>query len=165
MTGDPGRVPEGESGTYVLLLHLPRTQPIDVGRLGRIGFEQGDYCYVGSAFGSGGLRARLRHHARIAPRPHWHIDYLRRYMALTGALISRAPVRREHAWAAACAALAGIRVPAAGLGASDCACATHLFHLGPGLDSGRIAQAIQSLDGNIQHLGGAALKKMCAGSQ
>ena len=44
----------------------------------------GKWYYVGSALEPGGLRVRIAHHARIAARPHWHIDYLRRHTPLTG---------------------------------------------------------------------------------
>jgi Uri superfamily endonuclease len=53
-----------------------------MGSLGRLQLRPGYYVYVGSAFGPGGLRARIEHHARPAVRPHWHIDYLRRYTRL-----------------------------------------------------------------------------------
>ncbi len=36
----------------------------------------GYYFYVGSAFGSGGLRARLSRHLRNKKKIHWHIDQL-----------------------------------------------------------------------------------------
>ncbi len=86
MPADTAGVADTLPGTYSLLLYLPRTRLIRVGKLGEFGFANGHYCYVGSAFGPGGLRARLRHHARPAARPHWHIDYLRRYMTLRGVL-------------------------------------------------------------------------------
>ena len=47
-----------------------------VGRLGTFDFRSGFYAYVGSAFGAGGLRARVEHHLEALAVPHWHIDYL-----------------------------------------------------------------------------------------
>jgi hypothetical protein len=32
---------------------------------------------LGSALGPGGLHARIAHHQKLSPRPHWHIDCLR----------------------------------------------------------------------------------------
>ncbi|MBE0698753.1 MAG: DUF123 domain-containing protein, partial [Anaerolineaceae bacterium] len=72
-----GAVP-GLCGSYALHLVLTGERSIRVGRLGEIVFPAGDYIYLGSAWGPGGLRARLAHHVRIASSPHWHIDWLRR---------------------------------------------------------------------------------------
>jgi len=33
--------------------------------------------FVGSAFGPGGLRSRIKHHTQPVRSAHWHIDYLR----------------------------------------------------------------------------------------
>ena len=49
---------------------------IDIGSLGRFDILPGFYAYVGSAFGAGGLRARIGHHLESTAWPHWHIDYL-----------------------------------------------------------------------------------------
>jgi Uri superfamily endonuclease len=49
-------------GTYALLLNLPRAIHLRVGKFGAYRFPQGDYVYVGSAFGPGGLRARITRH-------------------------------------------------------------------------------------------------------
>ena len=50
------------SGTYALLLRLDAAVQLAVGRLGDFTFPEGDYVYVGSARGPGGLRARVRRH-------------------------------------------------------------------------------------------------------
>ncbi len=47
-------------GTYVLVMRLGRLRRVRVGRLGVQEFPAGLYLYVGSAFGPGGLRARIR---------------------------------------------------------------------------------------------------------
>jgi Uri superfamily endonuclease len=49
---------------------------LSVGRLGEFDLVPGFYAYVGSAFGLGGLRARIGHHPESTAEPHWHIDYL-----------------------------------------------------------------------------------------
>jgi len=112
-------------GTYVLVLSCRSERRIRVGRLGPFRLRPGYYLYVGSAFGPGGLRARIGHHRRRALRPHWHIDYLRRYARLE-AVWCAPGVRAEHEWAAAIAALPGAR-GAPGFGSSDCSCPAHLF--------------------------------------
>jgi len=65
-----------EKGAYVLLLHVPQLKRMEIGRLGAFDIRPGFYAYVGSAFGAGGLRARLAHHLEAVAAPHWHIDYL-----------------------------------------------------------------------------------------
>ena len=38
--------------------------------------RKGYYVYVGSAMGSGGVAARLKHHSKISKKLHWHLEYL-----------------------------------------------------------------------------------------
>jgi Uri superfamily endonuclease len=112
-------------GTYALILSSDTVGSVRIGRLGILQLHPGYYVYVGSAFGSGGLRARIGHHQRKTERPHWHIDYLRR---------STRPelvwycccVRCEHEWASRIGATPGAMV-LPGFGSSDCGCETHLF--------------------------------------
>lgn len=115
-----------DKGTYALLLRLPQDDWLTIGRLGRFLLPRGFYAYVGSAFGPGGLRSRLRHHLRPVRRPHWHLDYLRQVAQPVE--IWGAPVRREHDWAAEFGEWPETGVPAPRFGASDCQCVSHLFH-------------------------------------
>ena len=113
-------------GTYVLLLRSEATRSITVGRLGELHLCAGFYLYIGSAFGPGGLRARVQHHSRRTVRPHWHVDYLRRHTRLE-AVWYCCGARCEHQTAAVVAGLPGAVVPMPGFGSSDCGCETHLF--------------------------------------
>jgi Uri superfamily endonuclease len=114
-------------GTYALELSLATGQRLQVGALGSRYFPGGRYVYVGSAWGPGGLRARLRRHLREEKRCHWHVDYLRAVSRPVGVWL--APSRRlECAWAQALRTTPGVRVTASGFGASDCGCSTHLFY-------------------------------------
>jgi len=148
-------------GTYLLLLRLHRARAISVGKLGIYRFAQGYYGYVGSAFGPGGLPARLRHHAGNPQRLHWHIDYLRRHAGLLGALVSCAPDRFEHRWASQCAHTAGFEVVAPGFGSSDCGCPAHLFLLDAGAGDGpsELTDRFQSIADDIRWIDAVALKK------
>jgi Uri superfamily endonuclease len=65
-----------DKGTYVLVLNMSESKRLNIGRLGKFDISPGFYAYVGSAFGAGGLRARLDHHLEATAAPHWHIDYL-----------------------------------------------------------------------------------------
>ena len=115
------------TGTYVLVLASPQTVRVAVGKRLRVTLDEGYSLYVGSAFGPGGLEARLRRHLRGVGRQHWHVDYLRAATTFVGAVVEYGDERREHQWAAeleACGDYATIP----GFGCSDCRCSTHLFH-------------------------------------
>ena len=114
-------------GTYALILRVTDGRRLQVGRLGVLHVHPGYYVYVGSAFGPGGVRARVAHHQRVASRPHWHIDYLRSCTHLEYVWYTYDRQRREHQWAQVFAGLPDAAVPLVGFGASDCACVTHLF--------------------------------------
>ncbi len=113
-------------GTYALLLRLQAPIELRVGRLGQIHFESPFYLYFGSAFGPGGLRARVAHHLHPARRAHWHIDYLRQVAEVVGAWYTCDAVRLECTWANAASTLRGVS-PVPRFGSSDCRCHTHLL--------------------------------------
>jgi Uri superfamily endonuclease len=114
-------------GTYVLILEALRSRSIRVGRLGTLAVSPGFYLYVGSAFGPGGLKARVERHLRSDKRHHWHIDHLRRVAEIVEVWWGRDPQPREHEWAGILVAQPGLEVQMPGFGASDCHCPTHLF--------------------------------------
>src|SRR5262245_8901343 len=91
---------ESRPGTYTLILSSSADLSVSIGRLGSLHVQPGFYAYVGSAFGPGGVRARVAHHCRRAAQPHWHIDYLRRAVPVTEIWYAYDQLRREHQWAA-----------------------------------------------------------------
>jgi len=134
LSGSP--VPDAP-GTYVLLLRPRRTgEKVRIGALGTIGLEAGRYAYVGSAFGSGGLLARVGRHLRDAKKPHWHIDHLLPAVRVEEVWLSTFPEKLEERWVEALRAAPGAEVPLRGFGAGDCGCEGHLVHLprAPGPD-------------------------------
>ena len=134
---------EKQPGTYILLIELDQPQIITAGKRGAVHLPAGLYAYVGSAHGPGGLRARLRRHARPDKRLHWHVDYLLASACLNGALFRVDPARLECSWAAFVSQRAQA-VP--DFGASDCRCDSHLFHLGPpAVQADFVAWAAQAL--------------------
>ena len=118
---------QARSGTYALIMVCADEQQVDIGKLGRFSAESGFYVYVGSAFGPGGLKARIAHHAKISRCPHWHIDYLRPILHLKQVWYSYDSERHEHRWAGAMSRFKAATIPMAGFGASDCSCQSHLF--------------------------------------
>ncbi|MCP5154169.1 MAG: GIY-YIG nuclease family protein [Ectothiorhodospiraceae bacterium] len=103
-----------------------RAERIEVGRRGSLDLRRGYYVYIGSAFGPGGVRARLSRHWHGGAVRRWHVDYLRAATIPVAAWCSYASIRLEHRWACALET-AGRFVPIAGFGCSDCDCRTHLY--------------------------------------
>lgn len=116
------------SGTYVLILRLPRLATIGVGRLGRFPFPAGWYAYAGSAHGPGGLAARISRHLRLPKPLHWHVDYVRAYARPVEVWYTIGNQKRECTWARALSGLPGASIPVPRFGASDCHCPAHLIH-------------------------------------
>ena len=115
-----------EPGTYALLLQSSVSAEISIGRWGLLCLEPGYYIYVGSAFGPGGVRARVARHFRKAKRAHWHIDYLREATDAVCVWCSYKREHLEHAWARTFERMSGVSC-IEGFGSSDCSCAGHLF--------------------------------------
>ena len=51
-----------EKGSYILFIEINKGLQIQVGKLGKYYLPRGNYLYVGSALGPGGLKARIRRH-------------------------------------------------------------------------------------------------------
>jgi Uri superfamily endonuclease len=85
------------------------------------------YVYVGSAWGPGGLAARVRRHIQGGKTRRWHIDYLRQW-AHPVALWLAPNEHVECTWVGHLLGLPGARVIVPRFGASDCRCAAHLIY-------------------------------------
>jgi Uri superfamily endonuclease len=112
-------------GAYALLIEL--AEPLDVRLRGQpaISLTPGRYLYCGSAYGPGGLRARIGRHMRRDKAQRWHVDQLTGAGDVTGAFVF--PGGNECSLVAALAELP-IAIP--GFGSSDCrSCASHLLAL------------------------------------
>ena len=118
-----------KKGIYILFLENKVTCEIQVGKLGVYTLPEGYYAYVGTAYGSGGLAARLGRHARSTKKLRWHIDYIREAMRIETAWVSSSERIAEHYVATILAKQSGSETPIKGFGASDCRCPAHLFLL------------------------------------
>jgi Uri superfamily endonuclease len=116
-----------DPGTYALLLRIATVEVALIGRRERLPLTPGWAVYAGSAFGPGGVAARLAHHRRPVVRPHWHIDFLRRYASLEAVWFSHDSIRRECLWAGILARELDGGAPPFRFGASDCRCPAHLY--------------------------------------
>lgn len=136
-----------EAGSYALVLRLTRPHSLQIGALGLVFFPPGQYVYLGSARGPGGLRARLGRHLLGTGKRHWHIDALRAVAQVEYACYLKAiqPLPAENlecCWSQALQTQAGAWLPAPGLGASDCraGCRAHLVGLVPRLPGGALLE-------------------------
>lgn len=112
-------------GIYILLMELPKSRRIQIGRLGALDFPRGLYAYAGSA--QNGLEARIARHKRRAKKLFWHIDYflekarmLEAYVKISG--------KAEECRTAQEFSKRFKSIPK--FGCSDCKCRSHLFLLG-----------------------------------
>jgi Uri superfamily endonuclease len=118
-----------QRGTYILVMHNnSREATVQVGRLSDLSLKTGWYLYVGSAFGPGGLMARIERHLRKKKRRHWHIDYLLAKISVQRVWYIVADRKLEHRWAAALLSQSGATIAMPGFGASDCSCKSHLLY-------------------------------------
>jgi Uri superfamily endonuclease len=122
---DAGDENADAGGTYTLLVELRSETALSVGALGECRLSAGGYAYTGSALGPGGF-SRVRRHRRTARGAHdvrhWHVDYL---LGDSDARVDR--VVHAPGVDVECAVAERLPAgPAAGFGASDCGCRSHL---------------------------------------
>lgn len=119
---------QSRTGTYALVFECRGAHAIGIGKLGTLDLTPGYYIYVGSAFGPGGIRARIKHHINRSMKPHWHIDYLKSHCRLDEIWIEYSDQRHESMWVAELAGSERTTVPLNGFGASDGDADSHLFY-------------------------------------
>ena len=88
---------------------------------------QGTYAYVGSAFGAGGIRARVSRHWRKEKKKHWHIDWITTSDSCKHVGVWTFPGERIESELAQTLAKRFPSVP--GFGASDSRENSHLFRI------------------------------------
>jgi len=132
-----------DPGIYALILKNRSKARVQIGRWREIEIAPGYYIYVGSAFGPGGVRARVLRHCRMDKPKHWHIDYLREFVTPVAAWISYETERLEHQWAHTLYGMSGM-TPIQGFGCSDCECFSHFFHSSTAPDLGLFSKIVDS---------------------
>ena len=128
-------VPSG-TGAYVLVIELTAPFGFEVAGLPRARLAPGRYAYCGSAYGPGGLKARIGRHLRTDKAVRWHVDRL----TAAGRIVDfrAVPGGRECDLLARVLDTPGASVPVPRFGSSDCRrCPAHLVALPPhgGVDS------------------------------
>jgi histidyl-tRNA synthetase len=113
-------------GAYLLLVELPQPLQTEIARLGQPYFPAGSYIYAGSAFGPGGIAARVRRHFRTDKTRRWHIDSLTGGDTRLGALVFRE--QTECQLIERLLSHPEFAVPVPGFGSTDCStCPSHLL--------------------------------------
>ena len=126
ITPDDSEMPGSLKGAYVLLIRLDRPLPVRAGRLRAGTLPPGTYLYAGSAYGAGGLAARIRRHFRKDKKIHWHIDRL----TLKANSLAAFPVAggNECQLVGQLLKTEGIEIALEGFGSTDCrTCRSHLL--------------------------------------
>jgi len=110
------------NGIYALFVTFAEDRTIEVGALGTLSFESGEYCYIGSAMN--GLEHRIRRHLSSNKKIRWHIDFLTVSADSAEAYFSE---NGEECGLRYAAERCGMRPAIKGFGCSDCRCDTHLM--------------------------------------
>ncbi|MFQ5776179.1 MAG: DUF123 domain-containing protein [Kiloniellaceae bacterium] len=133
-------MPEG-AGAYILLVALDGPLALDAATLAAAVLGPGRYAYCGSAYGPGGLAARLGRHLHRDKAVRWHIDRLTTAGRVVAVLAL--PGGRECDLFARVLACPGASVPVPGFGSSDCRrCPAHLAAVPEDFDAMAIASAV-----------------------
>lgn len=124
-TRDMDAIPDA-AGAYLLAVDLAAALALDFGGFAGQVLPPGRYVYCGSAYGPGGLRARIGRHLKRGKPLRWHVDRLTAAGHIAG--IAAIPRARECDLAARVLAVPGAAVPAPRFGSSDCRrCPAHLI--------------------------------------
>ncbi len=128
---DPDDIPV-EPGAYAILVGLSAPSLLRIPRFAGLTLPSGRYAYCGSAYGPGGLRARIARHLRRRKVTRWHVDGLTQLGEIQGVSVR---VGGNECDLVVAFASCGATVPLAGFGSSDCRrCHAHLLALPAGLD-------------------------------
>ncbi|SNR70148.1 GIY-YIG nuclease family protein [Desulfurobacterium atlanticum] len=115
-----------KKGTYIIVFNYGKSRMIKV-KSGKFFIEKGRYCYIGSAFGSGGIFSRIQRHLKKRKKKHWHLDFLSVspfFKAVSVYCFFNLKIECEIA-----EKFLKVFYPVAGFGASDCSCISHLFFM------------------------------------
>lgn len=118
---------KSEPGTYALIFKNEKQVQVQIGQWKKITLCSGYYIYIGSAFGPGGIRARVSRHCRVDKPKRWHLDYISCMAQPVEAWISYATKHLEHEWADVFRNQTPF-TPVEGFGCTDCRCLSHLFY-------------------------------------
>ena len=116
----------GKTGAYLLAIRLQKSVRLEAGALAGKKLGPGIYLYAGSAYGPGGLAARVKRHFRQNKKHQWHVDAL----TMRADQLAAYPVEngKECVLVERVLAAGGFRTAMDGFGSTDCStCKSHLL--------------------------------------
>jgi Uri superfamily endonuclease len=117
-----------QKGVYQLLVYLPQSAYIEIGKKGTFRFPKGYYVYTGSA--KSGLKGRVERHLRKEKKRFWHIDYLLNHALVKQVFLFPDEMIDECSLSRKMLKKSEAKVIVPKFGASDCNCPTHLVFFG-----------------------------------
>jgi Uri superfamily endonuclease len=153
------------AGAYALLFRAGQPFAVAPGKLGVYRLPAGVYAYLGSALGTGGIRARIRYHLSDRPRSHWHVDVLTRTIGAEAVCWATGTERLECTWLQLLVRLAGSRIPIPRFGSTDCTmgCPVHLVEIAANQGVDQLAQVLRERLPTSQSLGFLVVRQAGAG--
>jgi len=133
-----------QKGTYLLVLEANTINTIQIGKIGSMQVNRGFYYYVGSAFGPGGLRARVGRHLKTVKNTRWHIDYLRGVTNISEVWISEDPLHLEAVWVKRLERQKALIRPMDRFGSSDSRSRSHLFYSTKAISESQIRSTLKA---------------------
>ena len=116
-------------GAYLLLIELSAPVELTIGTRAPAVLAPGRYAYCGSAYGPGGIAARVGRHLRRDKAVRWHVDHVTAAGRIVA--VDAWPGADECALFARTLARPGAHVPIPGFGSTDCRrCPAHLAAVG-----------------------------------
>lgn len=122
-------------GAYLLYIFVLEPITIQIGKIGAVFFEQGQYIYVGSAFNqkipSKFLENRVIRHLKPPEQKkmHWHIDYLLAHPETHIQKVVLIPSNQREECQIAQEIKNNAKNEIVHFGCSDCRCTSHLFRI------------------------------------
>ena len=118
-----------ERGAYLLLIELSCPVRLRSRLIERRLLAPGHYIYAGSAWGSGGIKPRVKRHLKLRKHRHWHIDDVSEVADVIHPIA--VPGGYECDLVQLLLATGQFSVPVKGFGSSDCSrCDSHFLAVG-----------------------------------
>lgn len=130
-----------ERGAYLLLIELSCPVRLRSRTIEHRVLVPGDYVYAGSAWGSGGIKARVERHLKRRKCRHWHVDEVTEVAESIHPIA--VPGGHECDLVQLLLTTGQFSVPVKGFGSSDCSrCDSHFLAAGQAAQLERQAQEI-----------------------
>ena len=123
-------------GIYALIIKLPKSTLVKIGKMGSFLFKEGIYLYIGSAMGQGSssLEGRIRRHIENKKKVFWHIDYFlqSKICRITHIMSAASTTDMECRIVKRIEKNLHTSIPVEKFGSSDCSCTAHFFKVNNG---------------------------------